>query len=925
MGSTIRPYDLYVRLLSGTPTAEVEPNNTTPNPLPPNGWVSGTIDVAADVDFFSLTANAGDTIIAILDADPERDAPEWNPTLAIGPFNNFVFVVNGSGVGGAFDDVNPSEAFMMTVPATGTYTVRVVEAANGGAPNFTYNLSVSVIPAKSRTCTNYAGVGGPVTDVGITDFTVAIPDTRTIDNLRLNFNATTAQTADLDVSLISPDGNEVFLFDDPPNQAGAGAPQFDFALDDEAGIPVSLFGVHAAMGYIPEAAGRMAYFKGMQAQGTWTLRVRDDLTANIATVNSWSLDVCEAIAPPFCVVPGPNETTVYTSDFEADDGGFTHAGTQDEWERGLPAFAPITSAHSGVNAWKTDLDNTYNASSNQDLLSPSLDLTSATGRITLNWWQKFQFETTTFDIYWVEVREVGLPATARKLFEWTGATMTRGLGNPSVTIQQSAGWGLMKADISDFAGRNVEVRFHVETDSSVQFAGVGVDDVSVTSCELISTQAISNAAVTVTDGQTTYFPGEPLTYTIVASNAGPHTMFGANVTADFPDDLTNVTWTCVASNGSDCGTTSGSGDIDEDVDILNAGNVTYTVQGTVAANTTGPLAVSGAITVPAGYTDPDTANNSATDTNQLIAAASHALVVDDAGNDVLELGETAIMAPAWRNTGDAAVALTGTLSNFDGPSPGPTYSIVDGDADYGTIAVGANASCTTTGDCYSLNISGTRPAATTHWDSTVDETIDPLGTVKTWTLHVGDSFTDVPRTSPFYPFIETILHGAVTGGCTGATYCPTQNTAREQIAVFVLVAKEGPGYTPPACTTPVFGDVPANSPFCPFIEELARRGVTSGCGGGNYCPTAPTSREQLAVIVLATLDPTINPPACVAGSEIFNDVPFDSPFCRWIEELFRRQVITGCGGGNYCPTNPVSREQMSVFLSVTFGLTLYGL
>ena len=175
-----------------------------------------------------------------------------------------------------------------------------------------------------------------------------------------------------------------------------------------------------------------------------------------------------------------------STDFEANDGGFTHTGTADEWERGLPAFAPITSAHSGANAWKTDLDNTYDISSNSDLMSPGIDLTGATGRITLNWWQKFQIESASFDNYWVEVRQVGQPATARKVFEWTGATMTRGVGNPAVTVQQSAGWGRVQADISSFAGQMVEVRFHLESDNTVVFAGVAIDDVSVTSCTQIA-------------------------------------------------------------------------------------------------------------------------------------------------------------------------------------------------------------------------------------------------------------------------------------------------------------------------------------------------------------------------------------------------------------------------------------------------------
>ena len=128
----------------------------------------------------------------------------------------------------------------------------------------------------------------------------------------------------------------------------------------------------------------------------------------------------------------------------------------------------------------------------------------------------------------------------------------------------------------------------------------------------------------------------------------------------------------------------------------------------------------------------------------------------------------------------------------------------------------------------------------------------------------------------------------------------------------------------PACTTPLFNDVPAGSPYCRWIEELARRTVVGGCGGGNYCPAAQVTREQMAVFVLRTLDGALDPPPC-APPNLFNDVPETNPFCRWIEELARRGVVTGCGGGNYCPAGSVTREQMGVFIGATFGLTLYGL
>jgi hypothetical protein len=172
--------------------------------------------------------------------------------------------------------------------------------------------------------------------------------------------------------------------------------------------------------------------------------------------------------------------------------------------------------------------------------------------------------------------------------------------------------------------------------------------------------------------------------------------------------------------------------------------------------------------------------------------------------------------------------------------------------------------------------------------------------------------------------VEKLLHNRVTTGCDGVNYCRFDATSREQMAVFVLVASEGAGYEPPSCTTPVFNDVLPSSPYCRFIEELFRRGAVNGCGGGNYCPNIPVSREQMAVFVLRTLDPGLNPPACVPGSELFSDVPASSPFCKWVEELARRGVVTGCAPGTYCPAAPVTREQMAVFLSVPFGLTLYG-
>ncbi len=52
----------------------------------------------------------------------------------------------------------------------------------------------------------------------------------------------------------------------------------------------------------------------------------------------------------------------------------------------------------------------------------------------------------------------------------------------------------------------------------------------------------------------------------------------------------------------------------------------------------------------------------------------------------------------------------------------------------------------------------------------------------------------------------------------------------------------------------------------------------------------------------------------------FTDVPTTSPFFQYIEALYDTGIIAGCGGGNYCPTDPVNRGQMAVFMAKLLGL-----
>lgn len=626
----LRPYELHLRLQSGAPTPEVEPNDApaTATPLPASGWVSGTRDpaLATEQDWYSFTLSAGDTVFLSLNLDPERDNVQWNGRLGLGLFgdaSNQILVVDDASTGSV---ANPlSEAMFFTVKNAGTYYAFVDSAtAATGGPTATYILSVSVHPSTNEgvSCTVYTSTDIPKTigpGAGLVSSTITVPGNPRIADLDVEVVLDHALMADIDVHLRSPAGNDNGLFSDIGAAATGGQTQMNLWLDDEAALPPT-FTVLSPLRLKPELAYRLSWFDGENAGGTWTLDLRDDgANASGGTLTSWSIRVCEPPPPPTCAA-GFAQTTVFATDFEAGDAGFTHSGTGDEWTRGLPTAAPITTCNSGVNCWKTDLAGGYNASSTQDLLSPAINLAGLSGPVMVTWAQQYQIENASFDHMSVDYQQVG-GATPVRLFEWQDATMTSVVGNPTVTLNETAGWALFTRQVDSLAGLNTELRFHLDADTTVQLSGLAVDDVSVTACRPLS----ADLSITKTDGVATATPGGSVTYTITASNAGADPVTGATVADTFPALLT-CTWTCAGAGGGTC-TAAGSGNINDLVNLPSGGSVTYTASCAVSAAAAGTL--SNTATVASSVTDPVPANNSATDTDTLVPQADLGITKTD--------------------------------------------------------------------------------------------------------------------------------------------------------------------------------------------------------------------------------------------------------------------------------------------------------
>ena len=188
---------------------------------------------------------------------------------------------------------------------------------------------------------------------------------------------------------------------------------------------------------------------------------------------------------------------------------------------------------------------------------------------------------------------------------------------------------------------------------------------------------------------------------------------------------------------------------------------------------------------------------------------------------------------------------------------------------------------------------------------------------------INPTFADVPTSYWAWDYIERLYAAGVTSGCSTSPllYCPTLSVTRDQMAVFLLRAKHGANYVPPRATG-IFQDVPTGYWAADWIEQLVTEGITSGCSVNpkQYCPTAPVTRDQMAVFLLKAKHGSSYVPPKAIG--MFADVPTTYWAADWIEALANEGITGGCSTNplKYCPGTPVTRDQMAIFLVKNFNL-----
>jgi hypothetical protein len=230
---------------------------------------------------------------------------------------------------------------------------------------------------------------------------------------------------------------------------------------------------------------------------------------------------------------------------------------------------------------------------------------------------------------------------------------------------------------------------------------------------------------------------------------------------------------------------------------------------------------------------------------------------------------------------------------------------------------------------------------------------------ETWDIIINQyrtptTFQDVPVGTKFFDTINLLYSNYITNGCSASPldFCPTSTLSRDEAAVFIIRSIYPPSSrgvdTFTYGTTPYFSDVSSSSVYFPFIQKMYELGITTGCGGGNYCPSSALNNYQLAVFAVRAsqivqqgyINNSMTCGSSYAGnpnvyncSAYFSDVSSSDTYFSWVQKFVEMKGVpaplqpsfsylgTGgtvsrqstpsvpsCSAGNFCETNSVTRD-----------------
>ena len=166
-------------------------------------------------------------------------------------------------------------------------------------------------------------------------------------------------------------------------------------------------------------------------------------------------------------------------------------------------------------------------------------------------------------------------------------------------------------------------------------------------------------------------------------------------------------------------------------------------------------------------------------------------------------------------------------------------------------------------------------------------------------------FTDIAGTSWEAAIIWVYQHG-IMDGCTATRFCPDRYLTRAQLAGALVNALKLP-----ATGTDYFADDNGHR-YEDAINRLRAAGLTSGCGGGNYCPDRAVRRGRFAEALDRALGPAGHQPATTSATTTAQSAE-DA-----INRVAAAGIMRGCDDGRFCPDRRVRREHAANWLRRAF-------
>jgi uncharacterized repeat protein (TIGR01451 family) len=628
------------------------------------GWAGGFLD---SVETLGARLTLGEvTAVDICAALPANNNGIFEPGEVVdlsiplraihGDFSNVVGMLSSNSTGvsvingmGSYGDIVDGTS------VSANFSIRLAQSVSCGSP-----IDLTLAVSSNEDNLNFSierEVGAPA--MAYSDLPLAIPDNNPagvpatvevvgvpspLTNVQVQINVQHTWVGDLIFTLTSPQGTVVTLLDRPGVPAtgsGCNNNNVNVLFADGQPDPEEICTGNTFDDWpVSDAAPvtPLADLNGEDGNGTWTLTVSDNALADTGALVDWEL-ILSPQGEAICnVCPSIADVAVNKT-----------AAAPEPLLIGDSITYTLTASNTGP-------------SQAQDVLV-SDTLPSNVSYVSNDCGANFAAPSLTWDIGALDVGDDALCALTVTASDFGEISNTASIATSS--------------DDPDFDNN---------TDTAV-LAGVALPaDLAIS-----KDSDVSNAV-----------PGESVTYTIVASNAGPGDALGSTVTDSFPAACTSVSWTCQGAAGGNCAA-NGSGDINEIVDLPNGGSVTFSAVCTIDSAATGTLSNTAMVSPPPGVSDPDLANNSATDEATLVPSADLALSKTTSGvPDPVQIGSSFQYLLSASNAGPSTatvVVVTDTLpSNVDYVSNdcGATFAAPTLSWNIGTMAPSGSADCIVT-------------------------------------------------------------------------------------------------------------------------------------------------------------------------------------------------------------------------------------